>query len=71
MPTLHHELEKLKRPTIPFGAHKGKHLDELPDDYLLWLGCLSDLRPPLLGAVLREMARRLAERPAGESVGPP
>jgi len=68
MPTLQGELKKLKRPTMPFGLHKGKHLDDLPDDYLLWLSCLNDLRQPLLGHVLHEMSRRLAERPAVESV---
>lgn len=47
--------------TMPFGAHKGKRLEELPNDYLLWLGCLDDLRQPLLGAVLREMGRRIVE----------
>ena len=51
---------------MPFGSHKGKHLDELPDDYILWLGCLDDLRQPLLGHVLREMGRRLAARPMPE-----
>jgi len=64
MTNLQHELLTLKRPTVPFGLYKGKPLDELPDDYLLWLGCLDDLRQPLLGHVLREMGRRLAERPA-------
>jgi uncharacterized protein (DUF3820 family) len=48
-------------PTIPFGVHKGKRLDELPADYLIWLGCLDDLRQPLLGHVLKEMARRILE----------
>lgn len=66
MPTLQHELEKLKRPTMPFGLHKGKPLDDLPDDYLLWLSCLDDLRQPLLGRILAEMGRRLSERPAAE-----
>lgn len=66
MPSLQQELLKLKRPTAPFGVHKGKPLDEIPDDYLLWLGCLDDLRQPLLGHVLREMSRRLAARPALE-----
>jgi len=50
-------------PAMPFGLHKGKPLAEIPDEYLLWLGCLDNLRPPLLGHVLREMGRRLAERP--------
>lgn len=55
---------------MPFGAHKGKSLDEVPDEYLLWLGCLDDLRQPLLGHVLREMGRRLAERPAAQAGQP-
>jgi uncharacterized protein (DUF3820 family) len=49
-------------PVMPFGQHKGARLDQLPDEYLLWLGTLSDLRQPLLGHVLREMGRRLADR---------
>lgn len=48
-------------PPMPFGVHKGKRLDDIPSDYLLWLGCLNDLRQPLLGAVLREMGRRIVE----------
>jgi uncharacterized protein (DUF3820 family) len=48
---------------MPFGLHKDKPLAEIPDEYLLWLGCLDNLRHPLLGHVLREMGRRLAERP--------
>ena len=48
------------RPLMPFGKHKGTPLEELPSEYLLWLGCL-DLRQPLIGHVLREMGRRLAE----------
>ena len=58
-----------KVPTMPFGIYKGKPLDILPDDYLLWLSCLGDLRHPLLGWILREMGLRLAQRPAIE-VGP-
>lgn len=49
-------------PLMPFGKFKGTLMAELSDDYLLWLGCLDDLRQPLLGHVLKEMARRLAER---------
>jgi uncharacterized protein (DUF3820 family) len=48
-------------PTMPFGKHKGTLLEELPSEYLLWLGCLDTLRQPLLGHVLREMARRIME----------
>lgn len=47
-------------PRMPFGKHGGTPLAELPSEYLLWLGCLDDLRPPLLKQVLREMGRRLA-----------
>jgi uncharacterized protein (DUF3820 family) len=57
---------------MPFGKYKGAPLDELPSEYLLWLGCLNDLRQPLLGQVLKEMARRLADldrQPAKEEAG--
>ena len=57
-------------PMMPFGKHRGVPLAELDDAYLLWVGCLNDLRPPLLGHVLREMARRLADRPAAGGVQP-
>jgi hypothetical protein len=37
-------------------------LEDVPDEYLLWLGTLNDLRNPLLTHVLHEMARRLTEK---------
>lgn len=46
-------------PTMPFGKYKGTPLEELPSEYLLWLGCLDDLRQPLLGHILKEMGRRI------------
>ena len=61
-------MDSQRMPTMPFGLHKGKPLGSLPSDYLLWLGCLDDLRQPLLGAVLKEMGSRLAaldRQPAG------
>jgi len=72
MPTLQEELKKLNTgPLMPFGKFNGTPLADLPDEYLLWLGLLDDLRQPLLGHVLREMGRRLSERPAaGEAVQP-
>lgn len=51
----------MSEPIMPFGQHKGERLEALPSDYLLWLGCLDDLRQPLLGHVLKEMARRILE----------
>jgi uncharacterized protein (DUF3820 family) len=48
-------------PTMPFGKFKGMPLHQLSSEYLLWLGTLDDLRQPLLGRVLKEMSRRLAE----------
>ena len=46
---------------MPFGQFKGSRLDQLPNDYLLWLSTLNDLRQPLLGHVLQEMGRRIVE----------
>ena len=46
-------------PIMPFGKYKGSPLKDLPNEYLLWLGCLPDLRQPLLGAVLLEMGVRI------------
>lgn len=48
-------------PLMPFGKYKGTPLEDLPNEYLIWLGCLDGLRHPLLGHVLREMGRWLAE----------
>ncbi len=42
--------------TMPFGAHKGKPLSALPDDYLTWLATIA--KQPLLGAVREEIRRR-------------
>jgi hypothetical protein len=46
---------------MPFGQHKGRTIEQLPDDYLDWLHGLGDLRPRLRAAVDAEIARR---RPA-------
>lgn len=43
---------------MPFGKYKGCYLTELPDDYLLWLAGLPDLKPALAGAVKLEASRR-------------
>jgi hypothetical protein len=43
---------------MPFGKHKGAPLEELPDDYLVWLNKAEDLYPPLRRAVDEEYARR-------------
>lgn len=45
---------------MPFGKHKGRPLSELPEQYLLWLASLDDLRPPLRLAVDSEVRRREA-----------
>jgi uncharacterized protein (DUF3820 family) len=50
---------------MPFGKYRSTSLEELPSEYLLWLGCLDTLQQPLLGHVLKEMGRRLAGRPVG------
>lgn len=49
-------------PLLPFGKYRGTPLEDVPDEYLLWLGTLHDLRNPLLTHVLHEMARRLTEK---------
>ncbi len=45
---------------MPFGQYKNKLLTELPDDYVLWLLTLDDLRDPLLSAIGLEADRRMA-----------
>ena len=43
---------------MPFGKHKGMPLEELPDDYLVWLSDRDNLYPPLRAAVDRECDMR-------------
>ena len=43
--------------TMRFGQYRGWPLEELPDDYLRWLGTI-ELRPPLDGAVRAEVRAR-------------
>ena len=48
---------------MPFGAHKGQALSQLPADYLEWLTTI-DLREPLKSAVTQEWhARRDPAKP--------
>jgi hypothetical protein len=47
---------------MPFDKFRGTPLDQLTDEYLLLVSTLNDLRQPLLGHVLKEMGRRLAEK---------
>jgi hypothetical protein len=42
---------------MPFGKFKGYAVEDLPDAYVAWLVSI-DLREPLRGAVVDEMARR-------------
>ena len=46
---------------MPFGMYKGQRIDEIPDDYLLWLCTVPLLREPLLSAVKLVMAQRQEE----------
>ena len=57
------------RMDMPFGKHKGTPLDELPDDYLVWLYDLDNLFPPLRRAVDEEYESRWG--PAWEAPPPP
>jgi hypothetical protein len=43
---------------MPFGKYKGHDLDELPDEYLLWVIANIPLRDPLGSAITEEMALR-------------
>ncbi len=43
---------------MPFGKYKGHTLDELPDEYLLWMSANVPLREPLWSAITEEMALR-------------
>ena len=43
---------------MPFGKHKGRELEELPDGYLLWLAENVELREPLLSGVWTEFKER-------------
>ena len=43
---------------MPFGAHKGLTLDQLPDHYVTWLTHQPWLRDPLASAVRAEATRR-------------
>ena len=56
---------------MPFGRHRGEPLSALPDSYLWWLASLPNLRPPLRGAVLAEIGRRVAGAYAGPAEGAP
>lgn len=49
--------------TMPFGKHRGKPLDLLPDDYLQWLVANIRLREPLGSAVRDEIERRRPHQP--------
>jgi uncharacterized protein (DUF3820 family) len=43
---------------MPFSKYKGHDLDELPDDYLLWVIANIPLRDLLGSAITEEMALR-------------
>lgn len=50
--------------TLSFGKHKGRPLPEVPTAYLLYMLSLDNVRqsrPASLAAMLRELARRLAD----------
>jgi uncharacterized protein (DUF3820 family) len=58
---------------MPFGKHKGRELEELPDGYLLWLAENVELREPLLSGVWMEFKERgltTDQRPTTEGLDP-
>jgi hypothetical protein len=56
---------------MPFGRYKGIELAALPDDYVIWLAGLDDLREPLRAALETEYHLRFGwadETPTGAGV---
>ena len=47
--------------TMPFGKYRNQPLDEIGDEYLLWLLLLENLREPLLTAIHLEADRRMGK----------
>ena len=52
--------------TMPFGAHTGTRIEDLPDQYLEWICRQSWLREPLRGQLEREHLRRNRKAKTGE-----
>lgn len=57
---------------MPFGKHRGTPLQELPEDYLHWLGSLEDLRDPLTRWIREELEARESDafRPPPAPIAP-
>lgn len=51
--------ESLRLPqTLPFGKHQGKHIDQIPADYINWYCSATDQDPYVLMAMMHSMVRR-------------
>lgn len=47
-----------KLPRVPFGMHRGKKWDEVPESYFAWMFKQSDMNPDVIHCAKEEMARR-------------
>ena len=57
---------------MPFGKHRGKRLQSIPTEYLVWLRDENDeLDPALRKEVLHELGRRDDVPPAANEPPPP
>lgn len=50
---------------MPFGRYKGKALSALPDDYIIWLDGLDNLRDPLRTIIAKEWDVRFGRAQPG------
>jgi hypothetical protein len=58
--------------TMPFGRHRGAPLNELPSDYVEWLGGkLDERREPFRSALASELERRNGQARPGVGDGRP
>jgi len=56
--------------TMLFGVHKEKPIRDLPDDYLVWVASLPNLRNPLKDPIEAEVKRRgLNKKQDGNGAG--
>ncbi len=57
--------------TMPFGKHKGEHIDDVPLDYLMWVYENCDLRSEALASAISARIRGRQSRTSSHSPPPP